>query len=273
LISIVVLSCGSAPILTGYDFNFDLSTSLSNGTSTVSNYTYTVYYSIRTGNINIGIVAQEPNIPSHWVALGFSNTGNMTKTDAAIAWVDPASGNVSIADFWIQGKKVPSDQICQSTGGAVCPDSLVNCTNNVALISGSRNGGFLVIEYSRPLAASDACDIAINPGFAMNITFSMGPVNQTLSFPYNLMKHSVRTDISQGPHLMTFNLGNSGSSSNVGTSGSSNQSNGTSPSGNTATSAPLATSAVVGTTVNTSPAATTVFSFIIGIGVVLSLLL
>lgn len=66
-------------------------------------------------------------------------------------------------DFQIRGRLTPSFQAC-ALRAAVCPDDNLGCNNDVELISAASVGRYSVLEFRRPLAASDQCDSAINLG-------------------------------------------------------------------------------------------------------------
>jgi len=182
------------PALTGYDqfVNLTLYDQVNFQTSTLF---YGLYYSIRLNSIDIGVVCDvSTESPIGWCGFGISLSGMMFGangeiSDAVIGYVDD-NGVFSIGDFVIKGRNPPFS--CQFTP-SVCLDTFggSNCTNNVVSRSGRRQGNYLIMEFTRPLAASDSCDVAIN--FSSNfIIYVIGNAADTGTFPDTIISHDQR---------------------------------------------------------------------------------
>ena len=87
-----------------------------------------------------------------WVALGFGAESMMQGADMAIGWVDDA-GRAFVLD-------------CFSTGpyGPHPPDTELGGKDNLVTFGASEKDGVTTIEFSRPIAASDAYDKPIVTG-------------------------------------------------------------------------------------------------------------
>jgi len=91
---------------------------------------------------------------------GFMFEGVSNPSDIAMGYIN-GTGQPNILDFAITGRNVPS--LCPSQ--AVCPDTndfISGCADNIKIISGKQMSNFSILEYSRPLVASDNCDVAVN---------------------------------------------------------------------------------------------------------------
>lgn len=73
--------------------------------------------------------------------------------------------NAASLDFQLLDRNPPS--LC-GTISAACPDSLVECENNVEEISHAQTDDYNVIQFRRPLAASDNCDVPIILGVTVS---------------------------------------------------------------------------------------------------------
>jgi len=183
---------------------------------------YQIYYNYTDTDIHVGIVVNCGS-PSCWAGWGISvRDGLMVGSDAAVGWVN-ASGSVFIDDFTLQGQ-LPPDIPCIS--GNICQDQYFSneCENNVVARSGSRQGNYLIWEFSRPLIASDSCDNAIDPTEQQFIIVSAGPIDfqdeaYGLTYPYFMLQHQWR-----GSELKT--LSSTGTTGTTGETGTTSEANG-----------------------------------------------
>jgi len=188
------------PILTGFANQIDLSGLLTDGFVSVVKY-FTFYYTILGPNINIGMVCL--TVTDGWCGFGWSPSGQMQTTpqpsDAVVCTTNPQNGQVQISDFDLIGRSAPDPVQCNtSTTNYVCPDfSRPGCTDNTFAVGGSRVGNYLTCTFSRPIAASDTCDVAITPGTPQYIIFSIGPTTGSGVFPYNIQFHTSHTNVTQ----------------------------------------------------------------------------
>jgi len=187
LLSLLAFACGQ-PILTGYAHSVNLTNGLSDGSNRVASY-YVLYYTVAGSSIHLGIVA-DTGYPTGWAAFGIStDTGAMVGSDAVIGWND-AQGVALAEDFTLKNTFPPNTPCV-----GVCPDSSQSgCSNQVTAVSGRRDGNYLVVEYTRPLAASDTCDNAIVLDQPTNVVYSVGAVAGSATWPYNPRQHILRTD-------------------------------------------------------------------------------
>jgi len=158
----------------------------------VSNY-YVIYYSVRSPNIEFGIVCES----TYWCGFGISFDGNMFfsngsgtyPSDVVLGYID-STGNGVANDFDIMGRFTPAN--C-ATIPSVCTDvatTSLTCTDNLSGVSGYRNGSYVVLEYTRPLTKSDPCDLEIFPGVGNYIIYSLGTGNGV--WPTSINKHIAR---------------------------------------------------------------------------------
>eukprot|EP01118_Nematostelium_gracile_P005939 TRINITY_DN1894_c0_g1_i1.p1 TRINITY_DN1894_c0_g1~~TRINITY_DN1894_c0_g1_i1.p1 ORF type:complete len:538 (-),score=106.51 TRINITY_DN1894_c0_g1_i1:86-1666(-) len=180
-----------APVLRGYFFSRNLTDNFMDpSTGNLTTNYFGVYYTISNGNISVGIVAEVPT--NGWVGFGLSRDGKMVTenytNDAVIAWMGP-NGMPNVADFSIRGTVAPTLEHCsQNPIDSVCPDVTQQCANNIQLISASKVGNYLSVEFTRKLDTGDACDIKITPNVQQFIIFAVGPTTSE-AWPYNVQFH------------------------------------------------------------------------------------
>jgi len=185
------------PTLTGFANQLDLSNSLTDGFMNVVKY-YMFYYTILGPTINIGMVCLSPD---GWCAFGWSPSGQMQTapqpSDAVVCSINPGTGQLQISDFDLIGRSAPDPVQCNSSSTSfVCPDvSRPGCADNTFASSGMRIGNYLMCSFSRPIIASDTCDVAITPGTAQYLIFSLGPTTGSGIFPYNIQFHTAHTNV------------------------------------------------------------------------------
>ena len=87
-----------------------------------------------------------------WVALGFGAESLMQGADMAIGWVED-DGKAFVLDCYATGPYGPHP-----------PDTELGGKDNLAAFAATGKAGFTTIEFSRPIAASEANDKPIVPG-------------------------------------------------------------------------------------------------------------
>jgi len=189
------------PVLTGFANSVSFTNEQTNGLTAVPTY-YQLYYTVNPTTISFGIVADTG--VDGWVSLGWSVSGNMTTngtiSDAVLAWVN-AEGTGYVTDFDITGRNPPTIVNC-GTLGAVCPDTTqVGCADQTSAISATRIGNYITVQFTRPLIASDVCDIAIKPNMPQFIIYAVGPVISGGVWPYIAQYHTAHTIT---PYAITF---------------------------------------------------------------------
>jgi len=181
------------PTLNGYDHFLNLQGTLINQITTDNETNYfAIYYSVRFPDIFFGVVCDSG---LGWCGLGASYSGIMVGQNQSIPFQSDvmigavtSGGVLQIGDFVIRGRNSPS--LCSSFPG-VCLDTGSGCTNNVVAINGSIASNFYtVIEYKRPLAASDSCDVPIIPNADNFFIYAIGD-SVGASFPNNVQAHSI----------------------------------------------------------------------------------
>jgi len=194
---LVVCAIAQPPTLSGYDGSMLLyPESLEN----VTGY-YHLYWSVIYPDVQIGIVCERlPNMNMSWCGFGVSTTGGMVGSDGVIAFVDMYN-NTGAHDYFLAGQYVPVAYPCYSK---VCPDeaySKSSCENNVVSLSGywvpdpsDDSLAYNVVEFTRPLNASDDCDNPIPANEPFKIVYSIGPETNLsgLVWPYNINHHMYR---------------------------------------------------------------------------------
>jgi len=109
-----------------------------------------------------------------------------------------SNGTVSIEDFILNATIPSSNGTCPM---GVCPESTLAepCVNNVYNTTGQYVNGWTVLEFKRPINASDACDRDVADGA---IIWAIGPGTA----PYGLQMHSFRdnTNITTGTPFVWF---------------------------------------------------------------------
>jgi len=185
------------PTLTGFANQIDLSNVLTDGFMSVVKY-YMFYYTILGPTINIGMVCYSPD---GWCAFGWSPSGQMQTpvqpSDAVVCSINPANGQVQLSDFNLIGRSAPDPVQCNTTSTSyICPDfSRSGCADNTFAGSGMRIGNYLSCSFSRPIVASDTCDVAITPGTPQYLIFSIGPTTGSGVFPFNVQFHTAHTNV------------------------------------------------------------------------------
>jgi len=199
LVVSLALSCfgQGIPVLTGYNNVINATGTLLNNDGSANDHYFVIYYSVLEPNIHVGIVCDTD--AGGYCAFGISTSGLMVgfkpgvgsiPSDAAVGYINE-SGSVIVEDFILGGRLTSNN--CPNTG-AVCADTssgFVGCENNVVVRNGGRgSGNFIWFEFSRPLAASDECDVEIPVnGSAISILSSYGAFLNGSVFPFNVDQH------------------------------------------------------------------------------------
>ncbi len=100
-----------------------------------------------------------------WISLGFEPSVAMKDADMAIGWVENGEG------FLLD---------CYSTGetGPHPPDTDLEGTDDMDLVSSSESGGWTSITFSRPLNTGDSeTDRVIDPNGKITVIWAMGPTD------------------------------------------------------------------------------------------------
>jgi hypothetical protein len=216
-----------------------------------TNTYFKIYWNATATMLHAAIVCQ--NISANqWCAVGISTTGGMLGSDAAIG--TGVGAGFQMVDFQLSAQTQPSAASCPSVGG-VCADTTnprsTSCQNNVIARRGSFSGGYYTFEFSRPLSASDTCDVGIVLDVPSFVIFAVGPTSVGADpYPNNILKHTTKS--AGGSTRITFTTrpppvttGTTGQA----TTGSTGSISGT-------TQAPSTTGAVSTTTTTTTATAT-----------------
>lgn len=59
-------------------------------------------------------------------------------------------------------------------------EEVVDCTNNAANVTGFRDGEYIVLEFTRPLIASDTCDRPVSNTLYVLVAWGNGHVPNTI---------------------------------------------------------------------------------------------
>lgn len=128
--------------------------------------------------------------------MGFGPSGSSDSTsmdDAAPLIADVFGDEFRVRDFYI------SDRSRCSNGVGVCPDTDMQATDDVDMVSGEEDMGLTLIRYRTPIVQSDVDSMldvsySVEPGVSTFVVWAIGPVSDTglplfhTSFP--------RTDVS-----------------------------------------------------------------------------
>jgi len=208
------------PVLSGYDFNLDLSNMMANVTpvnDVPQNVYFKIYYEINSTHLRMGIVCNGSSITGTnsytYCGFGFrtsnASTG-MLISDGISGWVTPG-GQVQISDLFLDGRNWGDVDTCKGGGGGyICPDSdsPTPCKDDILTASGRRTAEFLVLEYSRRLNTGDTkCDTPIVPGVGIPIIFSIGLVDSASidPWPYSMLPHDFGANVLAENYYLTFN--------------------------------------------------------------------
>jgi hypothetical protein len=115
---------------------------------------FQLYWTIneQTSTFQGAIVCQQ--VSPGWCGIGWSEFGSMIGSDAVLGSIEDDNVTATIMDFDLRAQTPPGNGTCPN---AVCADS-APCADDVSNTSGRREGEYMVLEFDRPIAASDACD-------------------------------------------------------------------------------------------------------------------
>jgi len=189
LVGCLISTASGQIFLSGYDVLLNRTGTLlddPNGNQ-VNDY-FAIYYKVIPPLLQVGIVCFSVG----WCGFGISSSGFMVnppmQSDVTLGYVD-AQGNVTVNDFAIRGRSAPL--LCAGTPG-VCLDSLTaGCADNVVMLRGSRVGMYQSFEFTRPLIASDACDLAVTLDQQIYIIYSWANLT-TAAWPNSVIKHNAK---------------------------------------------------------------------------------
>jgi len=143
---------------------------------------------LQANSLEAAVICRIIGSTVEYCAIGFSATGSMIGSDAVIGSLG------SVNDFQLNQQRRPEtgNTNCPS---AVCVDSVLSgCTDNVFNKTTSSTNGYLIVEFARPLNASDSCDRSITyQGVQDHLIWSMGMG----SAPSGIQQHAQRGDAGQ----------------------------------------------------------------------------
>jgi len=244
-----------------YDNFLDITSMLFGGVG--SPPTYNIYYSVRPGVMHMALVCENFG---GWCAFGWSPNCSMVGSDAVVGYIDSVTSQGYVQDFLLQGKTFPTASSCNSFtvagNNSACADdvkeSVLDCVNNAQFVAGNNtNNTFMTIEFTRPLVASDQCDVTIPLDTAFCAVFSLGQFQSGGSvdpWPNNIAEHSWRAGPTIPDIIWTIPANISTTAGTTGTTGGSTTSTSTSTSA--AASSTTGTTGAASTSTPTSAAAT-----------------
>jgi len=139
-----------------------------------------------------------------YCGIGLSQNGSMIYGNGTDAIIVSPDGNGSYAlDFFMTAQYEPGNGSCPL---GVCADTdTVGCSNNVFNVSGQRVGSYILVQFSRPISASDACDSAIDVTGMSNYTLIWAWGNGTL--PASILTHLITDRGTYAGPRFPWNLG------------------------------------------------------------------
>ncbi|XP_070063130.1 protein Skeletor, isoforms B/C isoform X1 [Drosophila virilis] len=158
---------------------------------------FEVRWAVAGESIVVQLVAKlEPN---NYMSFGISpnkNISQMIGADAAVAWVDPETGNGFAQDYFLEGK-------AQCSGGrGACPDvKIQQNTNSIRLLNAAMVNGYSIVTYQRSLASTDSLDLPISVSDAESVVWAIGPLNdyKEVSFHTYYNKHLHQIEFGRQP--------------------------------------------------------------------------
>jgi uncharacterized membrane protein YozB (DUF420 family) len=119
---------------------------------------FNIYWQINGTNIIIGLKAKTDG----WVSLGIEPTTIMKDADMIFGWVD-SDGNAGMLDCFSTGRTGPHP-----------PDEELGGSFDIDNFSGTENGGWTEIEFSRALSTGDKYDKDIKAEGKVRIIWAYG---------------------------------------------------------------------------------------------------
>ncbi|KAL1401589.1 hypothetical protein pipiens_006496 [Culex pipiens pipiens] len=120
----------------------------------------------------------------------------MIGADAAVVWVDKATGKGYAQDYYLDAKSQ-----CSGSRGS-CPDTRINeNSNSIRLLNAAMVNGYSIVTYQRPLRASDHLDLPIITNGSQAIVWAVGPLNQRYEVSYHsqVLKNTKLVDFGRQP--------------------------------------------------------------------------
>lgn len=120
----------------------------------------------------------------------------MIGADAAVVWVDKATGKGYAQDYYLDAKSQ-----CSGSRGS-CPDTRINeNSNSIRLLNAAMVNGYSIVTYQRPLRASDHLDLPIFTNGSQAIVWAVGPLNQRYEVSYHsqVLKNTKLVDFGRQP--------------------------------------------------------------------------
>ncbi|XP_058466228.1 protein Skeletor, isoforms B/C [Malaya genurostris] len=121
----------------------------------------------------------------------------MVGADAAVVWVDKATGKGYAQDYYLDAKSQ-----CSGSRGS-CPDTRINeNSNSIRLLNAAMVNGYSIVTYQRPLRATDHLDLPIFTNGSQAIVWAIGPLNQRYEVSYHsqFLKNNRLVDFGRQPY-------------------------------------------------------------------------
>ncbi|XP_055594127.1 protein Skeletor, isoforms B/C [Uranotaenia lowii] len=121
----------------------------------------------------------------------------MVGADAAVVWIDKATGKGYAQDYYLDAKS-------QCSGGrGSCPDTrITENSNSIRLLNAAMVNGYSIVTYQRPLRATDHLDLPIVTNASQAIIWAIGPLNQRYEVSYHsqFLKSTKQFDFGRQPY-------------------------------------------------------------------------
>jgi len=144
--------------------------------------------------ISFGLRANSPG----FIAFGISQDGRMVGSDVILGWVNDATQEVVVNDYYISAQTGGC-----GGGNGVCKDVDVGGTNDVLEFNGNQNGDVTELKWTRKLRTTDLKDREYASG-DLKCVWSYGSTDsdvikhtQRASIDINLLTGAVSTDNTQ----------------------------------------------------------------------------
>ncbi|XP_055540426.1 protein Skeletor, isoforms B/C isoform X1 [Wyeomyia smithii] len=159
---------------------------------------FEVRWAVAGESIVIQLVAKLED--GEYMAFGISPDNAqsiMVGADAAVVWVDKATGKGFAQDYYLDAKS-------QCSGGrGSCPDTRISeNSNSIRLLNAAMVNGYSIVTYQRPLRATDHLDLPIFTNASQAIVWAIGPLNQRYEVSYHsqFLKSNKLVDFGRQPY-------------------------------------------------------------------------
>ncbi|XP_053691292.1 protein Skeletor, isoforms B/C-like [Sabethes cyaneus] len=159
---------------------------------------FEVRWAVAGESIVIQLVAKLED--GEYMAFGISPDNAksvMVGADAAVVWVDKATGKGFAQDYFLDAKS-------QCSGGrGSCPDTqITKNSNSIRLLNAAMVNGYSIVTYQRPLRATDHLDLPIVTNGSQAIVWAIGPLNQRYEVSYHsqFLKNDKLVDFGRQPY-------------------------------------------------------------------------